>query len=89
MPYDQNRDTRTGDAPGRMAVAITPSDGSDLAKYAKSLFVGGAGDIVGVPIDSPDESTITLKSHPVGYCPIGFRKILSTGTTANNIIGIY
>jgi hypothetical protein len=88
MPYDQNKDVRTGSSPGRTAFAITPSDSADLARYAKALYVGVTGDITGVPIDTSDETTILLKAHPVGYCPVGFRKILAAGTTATNLVGI-
>lgn len=88
MPYELSRDVRTGNAPGRTGFAITPDDSNDLAKYAKALYVGVSGDIVGTPIDNADGVNITLKAHAVGYCPIGFRKILATGTTATNIVGI-
>lgn len=88
MPYDQNKDVRTGDAPGRTGFAVTPSDASDLAKYAKALYIGVTGDVTVLPIDNADGATLLFKAHPVGYMPVGVRKVLATGTTATNILGL-
>jgi hypothetical protein len=87
VPYNQNRDHRGGDEPGRVAFAVTPTDATDLASYARALYVGVSGDLVIVPIDNADGATVTLKSHPVGYCPVSVRQVYATGTTATNIIG--
>ena len=88
MPYDQNKDSRTGDSPGRTAFAITPSDASDLTLYAKAVYVGVTGDITCLPIDNVDGATVLYKAHPVGYMRCGVRKVLATGTTATNLLGI-
>ena len=74
-----------------------PSDTTNVAigpagAYAKSLYIGVAGDLT--IITAGDNSNgllgtpVLLKAHPVGYCPIQVRAVMATGTTATNIVGI-
>lgn len=89
MAYALSSDVRTGSAPGRTAFAITPDDSNDLSIYAKVLYIGVSGDVVLIPIDSAGAGTsVTFKGHPVGYLLCGSRRVLATGTTATNILGI-
>jgi hypothetical protein len=87
-------DLKDGDltSPRRGAFAITPADGSDLSKKAYGLYVGGAGDVAVhmVNEDAGEEDTsVVFAGCPAGMIlPIIVRRVLSTGTTATNLIGL-
>lgn len=94
MPYDPTKDRfgflATGlSAPARRLVAVTPNDATDLSLYPRALYVGGAGDLVVIPVGASDDTPVTLKAHPIGYAPIGVRRVLATGTGATNILALY
>lgn len=79
----------TGDglgAPGVKWYAVTPNDNTDLNPIPRALYVGVAGDLALVGIDGV---SATFVAAPVGYHPLRPYKVLSTGTTATNIIAIY
>lgn len=67
------------------AVAVTPSD-STVFPVCRALYVGGTGDI---RLRLPDGQTITFVSVPVGIFPIQADMVLSTSTTATNMIALY
>jgi hypothetical protein len=71
-----------------MAIAITPSDATDLTTYAKALYVGVAGDVRVLPVSNGDGAPVTFKNHPVGYAPVQVRRVFATGTTAGDIVGL-
>jgi hypothetical protein len=62
---------------------VTPSDTADLPKTANALFVGGAGDVA-IVTTGGDSLTFTVPAGVV--LPFKARRVLSTGTTATNII---
>ena len=94
MPADPAKDSflnhaRTASEPARNAAAVTPSYGADLAVYAKALYVGQAGDVALVPIGGADGSPVVFTGHPVGYLPVQARRVMSTGTTAAQIVALF
>lgn len=65
------------------AIAVAPSDTTDLAKPACGLMAGTAGDIAIVTING---DTVILKACAAGIpIPIGVIRVKATGTTATNI----
>lgn len=93
MPYnkafDQNLFTSTDvESQGRGGFAVTPNDSTDLAMYAKALYIGGIGTVVVIPVGNADNQPVTFTNHPVGYMPMQIRRVLATGTTATNIVAI-
>lgn len=65
---------------------ITPNDSSDLSNIPRKIYVGGAGDLA---IRSSEGNDVTLSSVPAGtILPIQPVRVLSTGTTATNIVGL-
>lgn len=64
---------------------ITPDDNNDLTSLPKAIFVGVAGDIV---VHNKAGTSVTL-TVAAGYHPIRPHRVLSTGTTATGIIGLY
>lgn len=69
------------------AVAITKSDSTDLtASSIRGLYVGGTGDLA---ITTKAGSTVTFKAVPVGFVlHLPIAKVMSTNTTATNIVGL-
>ncbi len=67
------------------AVAITKSD-STVFPITRAIYVGTTGDIA---VHMADGQTITFKTVPVGPFPIQVDQVLSTGTTAAELIALY
>lgn len=74
-------------SPARGAAAITKSDSAD--NYFKSIYVGGTGDVVVLPMGAADDAdVVTFKAVPVGtVLPIQVRKVMNA-TTATLLIGL-
>lgn len=74
-------------APARRLAAVTPNDGADLTAVAKSLYLGGGGDLT--LIAAADGVAVTLRAHPAGYVAVQARRVLATGTTAQHIVALF
>ena len=65
---------------------ITPNDGADLPKPIQGLYVGVAGIVYGIGMDG---STTILTGCLAGTVyPLAMRRILASGTTATNLVGL-
>jgi hypothetical protein len=77
-------------APGGPLVggfAITKSDATILAQPTRAVWVGGAGDLAVTYLDG---TTDVLQSVVAGtLLPIRVKQVLSTGTSATKISGLY
>lgn len=74
-------------APAMGAAAVTPLDGTDLANISRSLYVGGAGNMV---VTMQDGNDVTFSGIPAGaILPIRVTRVKSTGTTATNIVSLF
>lgn len=72
--------------PATEAVAVTPSDGADLAQATRALYIGVTGDVT---VDMAESgSTILFKAVPVGILPVRVKRVRATGTTATNILAL-
>ncbi len=69
--------------PALGAYAVTPNDSTVLAG-CRALYVGVSGDVALVAKGSA--AAVTFKSAPVGILPVQAVKVLSTGTTATDIV---
>ena len=75
------------DSPAAYAVAVTPDDDTDLTTYARSLYVGTGGN---VRVITSGGNTVTFTSVPNGsVLPVRVKRVLSTSTTASNIVALY
>ncbi len=73
--------------PAGSAFAITKSDVTVFAQPTRALFIGGAG---AVSVRMLDQATVTFAAIPAGTTiPIRVDKVLSTGTDATSIVGLY
>jgi hypothetical protein len=80
---------RTGDGLGSPAIEwfyIVPSDTANLRVRPRAIYVGVAGN---VSMRSASGETVIFKSLAIGYHPLRPNRVLSTGTTATDIIGLY
>lgn len=76
------------DAPAMHAAAVTPSDSTDLASATRGLYVGTGGDVK--VNTSGGETGIVFTAVPGGtVLPIRVTRVLSTGTTASNIVALW
>jgi hypothetical protein len=70
------------------AVAITPSDATDLSSYElRGFYVGGAGNVA---IEQPGNDTpVVFVGVPAGsIIPVAVTKVNATSTTATSIVGL-
>lgn len=74
-------------APAANAVAVTPSDGDTLAATSRELYVGTGGNVAVTMAGGGD---VVFKNVPnSGRLPIRVTKVLSSGTTASDIVALY
>ena len=72
--------------PAAHGFAVTPSDSALLAETTRALYVGSAGNLVVVMASG---STITFTAIPSGtVLPVRVSKIMATGTSATDILGL-
>lgn len=85
---DKFSDQATGlGGPAGSAFAVTKSDATVFSQPTRALWVGGAGDVA---VRMLDQTTLTFAAVPAGQLlPIRVDKVLSTGTTATSIVGMY
>ena len=75
-------------SPARNGFSVTPDDGTDLPVNCRSLFIGGAGDLSAILVG--DSSPVTFKNiSPGSILPISAKRVLTTLTTATDIVGLY
>ena len=68
------------------AVAVTPSD-TDYLPATNSIYVGTTGDLA---VEMLDGATVTFTGIAANvFHPLAVRRVLSTGTTATDIIAGY
>lgn len=66
--------------------AITPSDSTSLSGV-RALYVGAGGDVT---VQGGSGQSVLFKAVPTGaVLPIQAGKVMSTGTTATNIVALY
>lgn len=82
--YDVKGIFTTG--PAKNLAAVTPSDATVV--NCRALYVGTTGNVAILAIG--DSSAVTLSSVPAGaLLPIACAKVMSTNTTASNIVALF
>jgi hypothetical protein len=88
MPQDPFKST--GDsltAPADHCYAITPDDVQDVAVATKAIYVGTSGDVAVETLANP--TPVTFRNVPQGaILDIRVSRVLATGTTAADIVGL-
>lgn len=75
------------DSPGEGHYAITPHDSTDFAISFRSVYVGGAGNIVVVANNGTAVTYVGVASGSI--IPMRGKRVNATNTTATNLVGIY
>lgn len=77
------------DASASHAFAITPSDTVDLPTPTRWIWVGTTGNIAVVLVGDADPGgAVTFNSVPVGRFMVCAKRVMATGTTASNLVGV-
>lgn len=72
----------------RDALAVTPSDSTDLVDIPKAVYVGAAGNLVCTLVD--DTTSVTFVGVQAGsILPIRPKRVFATGTTATSLLALY
>lgn len=66
------------------AAAVTPNDSTVVNAIA--LYIGVTGDVA-IKTDA-NATAVTFKAVPVGILPVKAYNVMSTGTTATNIVAL-
>lgn len=74
-------------SPPEQAFDIAPSDIEDLPNVTRAIYVGGGGDL---RVQTSGGSIVTYRNLPSGALKPGrYRKVFSTGTTCQYLVGEY
>jgi hypothetical protein len=69
-------------------VPVTPDDTNGLSYATRALYVGTTGSLNVTAYDNPDVSTLFVNVQSGTTLVVSVSKVLSTGTTASNIIAL-
>jgi len=84
-PFVSSADSPT--APDQRCFEIVPDDVAELQIATKALYVGSAGDLTLVSLQS--SAPVTFRNVPAGaILDIRVKKVLAASTTAADIIGL-
>lgn len=87
MPTDEyTGHTRGLTTPANDAFAITPTDATDLPRLTRGLYVGTGGSVALVTADGSSVTFANLSSSVV--LPMRIARVLATGTTASDLVGL-
>lgn len=73
--------------PADGAVAITPDDNLNLEHTTRGIYVGSTGDLRVLTIDEYDVTFVALVAGIIH--PIRVLRVFATGTTADDIVGVW
>lgn len=74
-------------APSSFCFAITPDDNADLTQATKAIYVGSEGDLTVMTVNS--DTPVTFSNTISGsILDIRVQRVLATGTTAQNLVGL-
>jgi hypothetical protein len=69
------------------AVAVTPSNTTNLTRFSKALYIGSAGNLT---VEMEDGTQVLYANVPAGTTlNIKVAKVMASGTAAGNIVAIY
>lgn len=84
---DSSTDRASGlTSPALHAFAIVPADDSDFSLPTRGLYVGGGGTLVLTMIGGETVSFVAVGAGTI--LPVRARRVLQTGTTATDIVGL-
>lgn len=86
--FDKFKNAQKGiDSVAERAADITPHDTNQLTTATRSVYIGTGGDLTVQLVG--DSSPVTFRNVVSGsILPIRVQKVLATGTTAANLLGL-
>lgn len=86
MPKYGNTTVPAAEGPAEDFFAVTPSNTVSFTNPARSLWVGGAGNVAVVSLTG---TVVTFTGVPAGtMLPVQAARVNATNTTATNIVGL-
>ena len=78
-------------APAYQAATITPSDSTDFddGRNSRGIYVGVTGNLAVIMAGDATGTAVTFLNVPVGVLPIAARRVMSTNTTATQLIRLW
>jgi hypothetical protein len=74
-------------SPAQDAFVVSPSNSANLTYFSRALYIGGGGNVA---ITTVKGTNVTFANVAGGsILPVRAQKVLSTGTTATLIVGLY
>lgn len=87
MPQNFPQLTANNSAPAEGALAVTPSDSTDLSFVTRALYVGAGGNL---NVDMAEGNTVLFVGVLSGtVLPIRVRRVRAASTTAASIVALY
>lgn len=87
MPIDRFAKLQsTYEMPSNKLVDIVPDDGNDLPEVTRGIYIGGIGDLT--VVDEYANQVTFVGLLPGIILPIRAVRVMATGTTATNLIGL-
>tara|TARA_R110000851_G_scaffold186256_1_gene335557 strand:- start:1363 stop:1629 length:267 start_codon:yes stop_codon:yes gene_type:complete len=75
------------DSPAASSFDITPNDTTDLNVATRGLWVGTGGDVAVILVK--DSASVIIKNVANGYLlATRIKRVLATGTTATDLVGM-
>lgn len=74
-------------SPALHAVAVTPHDSTDLTAFARSLYVGAAGNIS--LVTAGGDTALFTGVLAGSILPVRVQRVNATSTTATSIVSLY
>ena len=85
--YNQFDDRTELASPAARAVAVTPSDGTALTLVSRGIYVGSAGNLA-VTMKAGGNDVTFVGVAAGSLLPLRVTHVLSTGTTASDIVAV-
>ncbi len=87
MATDHYETLNGADGPAKRAFAITPHDTNELKALTTGIYVGTTGHVA-IQTQRNDDVVIFKNVQAGTTLPIRARRVLATGTTAVDIVGL-
>jgi len=76
--------------PAGYAAAVTPSDTDNLAQITRKIYIGGTGNLAVIMTGDVTNTPVVFSALPVGtVLDIRVKRVMSTDTTATNIVALW
>ena len=75
-------------SPASSAVAVTPSDSTELTYVARALYVGVGGNLA-VKLRDDSLAVVLVGVAEGSVLPVQVKQVMATDTTATNIVALW